>query len=33
VDLLGNVTDRSWTEPGLKVTISQSPQYLLIEIR
>ena len=31
VDMLGGKTERSWKTGGLKVTISQSPQYLLLE--
>ena len=31
VDILGHRTDRSWQDGGLRVAISQSPEYLLIE--
>ncbi len=32
IDLLGNKTELSWPDGGLKVTVSQSPQYLLIRL-
>jgi hypothetical protein len=31
VDMLGNKKEISWNEQGLKLTISQSPQYLLLK--
>ena len=30
VDMLGNKKEISWNEQGLKLTVSQSPQYLLL---
>jgi len=31
VDMLGNRTGVSWPDDGLKISLSQGPQYLLIE--